>query len=67
MLFSVMVAALKRSIREQMDSGTPTVASAPNSTETQTYKKIARLAAAKLSQQAKNKSISFPNIVIQNT
>lgn len=58
---------LQRSIREQMDSGAPTVASAPNSPETQIYKKIARMAAAKLSQQAKNKSISFPNIVIQNT
>lgn len=58
---------LQRSIREQMDSGTPTVVSAPNSPETKTYKQIARLAAAKLSQQAKNKSIGFPNIVIQNT
>jgi ATP-binding protein involved in chromosome partitioning len=58
---------LQRSIREQMDSGMPTVASAPDSSVTQIYKQIARLAAAKLSQQAKNKSIGFPNIVIQNT
>ena len=58
---------LQRSIREQMDAGTPTVIADPDGIATQSYKAIARLAAAKLSLQAKNKSLGFPNIVIQNT
>ncbi len=55
------------SIRELADSGVPTVVSQPDSTNTAIYREIARKAAARLSQQAKNKSIAFPNIVIQNT
>jgi ATP-binding protein involved in chromosome partitioning len=58
---------LLRSIREQADSGMPTVVSAPESPAAMAYKAIARRAASKLSLQAKNKSIGFPNIVIQNT
>ncbi len=58
---------LQRAIREQSDSGTPTVVSDPNGLATQSYLAIARKASALLSLQAKNKSISFPNIVIQNT
>ncbi len=58
---------LQRSIREQMDAGTPTVIADPDGVATKSYKAIARLAAAKLSLQAKNKSLGFPNIVIQNT
>ena len=58
---------LLRSIREQMDAGVPTVVSAPDSPAASAYKAIARRAAAKLSLQARNKSIGFPNIVIQNT
>lgn len=58
---------LLRSIREQADSGMPTVVSAPESPAAMAYKAIARRAAAKLSLQAKNKSIGFPNILIQNT
>jgi ATP-binding protein involved in chromosome partitioning len=54
-------------IREQADSGAPTVASAPDSPLALIYRDIARRAAAKLSLQARNKSIAFPNIVIQNT
>jgi ATP-binding protein involved in chromosome partitioning len=54
-------------IREQADSGTPTVAAAPDSPLALTYRDIARHAAARLSLQARNKSIAFPNIVIQNT
>jgi len=55
------------SIREQADSGAPTVVSQPDSPNTAMYREIARKAAARLSRQAKNKSIAFPNIVIQNT
>ena len=58
---------LERAIREQSDSGVPTVLAAPDSLAAQRYRAIARLTAAKLSQQARNKSIGFPNIVIQNT
>jgi ATP-binding protein involved in chromosome partitioning len=54
-------------IREQADSGAPTVAVAPESPLAQTYREIARKAAARLSLQARNKAIAFPNIVIQNT
>jgi len=54
-------------IREQADSGSPTVVSQPDSAIACTYREIARKAAGKLSLQARNKSIAFPNIVIQNT
>ena len=54
-------------IREQADSGTPTVAALPDSDLAARYREIARNAAARLSLQARNKSIQFPKIVIQNT
>ena len=55
------------SIREQADSGEPTVVSHPESAIAASYREIARKVGAKLSLQARNKSIAFPNIVIQNT
>jgi len=55
---------LDRSIREQADGGAPTVVAAPDSELAQRYRMIARRAAARLSQQARNKNISFPKIVI---
>jgi ATP-binding protein involved in chromosome partitioning len=58
---------LQRQIREQMDAGHPTVATDPDSATAQSYRTIARKAAAKLSRQARNKTLGFPNIVIQNT
>ncbi|MFY8207101.1 MAG: P-loop NTPase, partial [Arenimonas sp.] len=58
---------LTRRIREQMDSGQPTVAADPDSPAAVAYRSIARKAAARLSQQARNKNIGIPNIVIQNT
>lgn len=58
---------LARHIREQMDSGRPTVAADPDSPAAVVYRGIARKAAARLSQQARNKTIGIPNIVIQNT
>lgn len=54
-------------IREQADSGAPTVAADPDSPLSLAYRDIARRTAARLSLQARNKSIAFPNIVIQNT
>jgi ATP-binding protein involved in chromosome partitioning len=54
-------------IREQADSGTPTVAALPDSDIAARYREIARNAAGRLSLRARNKSIQFPKIVIQNT
>jgi len=54
-------------IREQADGGKPTVAAIPESDLAARYRAIARSTAAKLSLQARNKAISFPKIVIQNT
>jgi len=53
-------------IREEVDSGRPTVAVDPESRVAQIYRDIARRMAAKLSQRAKEFSAKFPNIVIQN-
>ena len=54
-------------IREQADSGTPTVAADPASALSLVYRDIARRTAARLSLEARNKAIGLPNIVIQNT
>ena len=53
-------------IREEVDSGRPTVAVDPDSRVAQIYRDIARRMAAKLSLRAKEFSAKFPNIVIQN-
>ncbi len=58
---------LEMSIREQADSGKPTVVADPDSRTSEIYRSIARKAAARLSKQAKDYSASFPKIVIQNT
>lgn len=54
------------SIREQADSGKPTVVSEPDSVIAGYYRDIARRAAAKLSLKAKDYSHKFPSIVIAN-
>jgi ATP-binding protein involved in chromosome partitioning len=54
-------------IREQADSGTPTVAADPTGKVAAAYREIARKTAAQLSLHARSKSIQFPKIVIQNT
>jgi len=53
-------------IREETDNGKPTVVAEPESRIAQTYREIARRAAAKLSLQAKNYAAKFPKIVIQS-
>lgn len=53
-------------IREQTDSGTPTVIAAPDSKNTQIYRKIANRIIEKLSSDEKESSIPFPKITIQN-
>lgn len=54
-------------IREQADSGKPTVVSVPSSNIANTYHHIARSIAAKLALQTKDYSHKFPNIVVKNT
>ncbi len=53
-------------IREETDSGKPTVVAEPEHRISQIYRDIARKMAAKLSQQAKSYAAKFPSIVIQN-
>ena len=53
-------------IREDADSGKPSVVAAPDSRTTQIYREIARKMAAKLAVTAKDYSNKFPEIVIQN-
>ena len=54
-------------IREQADSGKPTVVAEPDSRSAQIYKEIARKVAARIAELAKDHSGAFPKIVIQNT
>ncbi|MGD9582062.1 MAG: iron-sulfur cluster carrier protein ApbC [Lysobacterales bacterium] len=53
-------------VREQADSGTPTVIAAPDSLAARVYREIARKTAARLSLQARNKKITMPSIVISD-
>ncbi|MBK5965107.1 Fe-S-binding ATPase [Thiocystis minor] len=57
---------LELHIREETDSGKPTVVAQPESRATEIYREIARKTAAKLSLQAKDYAAKFPRIVIQN-
>ncbi len=54
-------------IREQADSGTPTVVADPSSRVAGLYRDIARRVAVKVAELAKDSSTVFPKIVIQNT
>ncbi len=54
-------------IREQADSGTPTVVADPDGAIAGIYRDIARHIAIKLAQMNPDHSSKFPNIVIQNT
>ena len=58
---------LDMSIREQTDSGKPTVVADPEGRLSKVYRDIARRVAGKLSKQKKDFSSKFPGIVIQNT
>ena len=53
-------------IREQVDSGRPSVVAEPDGRIAQIYREIARRTAAKLALQSKNYAAKFPQIVIQN-
>jgi ATP-binding protein involved in chromosome partitioning len=54
-------------IREQADSGKPTVVADPDGRIAQIYKHIARTVAIKIAEKAQDRSGVFPKIVIQNT
>jgi len=54
-------------IREQADSGKPTVVADPDGTVAELYRTIARRVAVKIADLQKDMSAKFPNIVIQNT
>ena len=54
-------------IREQVDSGKPTVVADPNGRVAEIYREIARRVAVKIAEQAKDMSSKFPTIVVQNT
>lgn len=57
---------LTMSIREQADSGRPTVVADPDGQVAQIYKQIARKVAVKVAEKAKDMSSKFPSIVIKN-
>jgi ATP-binding protein involved in chromosome partitioning len=54
-------------IREQADSGKPTVVSDPDGRVSQIYKEIARRVAVKIAEKQQDHSAAFPKIVVQNT
>ncbi len=54
-------------IREQADSGNPTVAADPDGSIARVYKQIARRIAVKVADMAQDHSAAFPKIVVQNT
>ncbi len=54
-------------IREQADSGRPTVVADPDGKVAQIYKEIARKTAVAVARKAEDFSARFPSIVIQNT
>ena len=54
-------------IREQADSGRPTVVSDPEGRVAQVYRQIARRVAVKIAEKAQDHTAAFPKIVIQNT
>jgi ATP-binding protein involved in chromosome partitioning len=57
---------LTLAIREQTDSGTPTVVAEPNGPVAAIYRDIARKVAVKIAEKAKDMTSKFPSIVIKN-
>ena len=57
---------LTMSIREQADSGRPTVIADPEGPIASIYKQIARTIAIKVAEKAKDMSSKFPTIVVKN-
>lgn len=57
---------LTMSIREQTDSGKPTVVADPDGPVAKIYKEIARKVAVRVAEKAKDMTSKFPSIVIKN-
>ncbi|MDP3670772.1 MAG: iron-sulfur cluster carrier protein ApbC [Telluria sp.] len=57
---------LTMAIREQTDSGRPTVVAEPDGPVAAIYKDIARKVAVKIAEKAKDLSSKFPSIVVKN-
>ena len=57
---------LTLAIREQTDSGRPTVVAEPDGQVATIYKAIARKVAVKIAEQAKDMTSKFPSIVVKN-
>jgi ATP-binding protein involved in chromosome partitioning len=57
---------LTMAIREQTDSGRPTVVAEPDGPVAAIYKQIARKVAVKIAEKAKDMTSKFPSIVIKN-
>ena len=58
---------LDESIREQADSGKPTVVADPDGKAAEMYRRIARRCAVKIAESQRDMTSKFPNIVVQNT
>jgi len=58
---------LDRRIREQTDSGTPSIIAEPDEAPANAYRSTALRMAAKLAIQGKDYSAKFPKIVVENT
>ena len=58
---------LTMSIREQADSGKPTVVAEPDGPIAAIYREIARKVAGKVAEKARDMSSKFPTITVQNT
>src|SRR5579862_9636827 len=54
-------------IREQADSGNPTVVAAPEGPVAEIYRAIARRVAIQIAERARDMTSKFPTIVVQNT
>ena len=54
-------------IREQADSGKPTVVADPDGRVAQIYKQVARRVAVKVAEKQQDHTAAFPKIVVQNT
>lgn len=54
-------------IREQADSGRPTVVADPDGEVAAIYRQIARRIAVRIADKARDMSLKFPSIVVQNT
>jgi ATP-binding protein involved in chromosome partitioning len=58
---------LDGAIREQADSGKPTVVADPDGRVAEIYRRIARRCAVRIAESQKDMTSKFPNIVVQNT